>query len=181
MPSRLPSTFAQQVAVVNADGSALRVLTQYRKFKGGTAHPAWSPNGKRILFTGRLSIRDGSAADVWSVRPNGRDLRRLIANASDASWSPDGRRIAFSRRGNIYTATATGTQIRQLTRGSYADATVPAWSPDGSQIAYATMHYDKRENPTAECLTLMGADGSGQHEITRRDPDFWATSPDWQR
>jgi TolB protein len=180
MPARPPATFAQQVAIVSADGSGMHVLTHYSKFNGGTGHPAWSPDGKTILFTGGLSIREGSARDVWSVHPDGRGLRRLIANAADASWSPDGKRIAFSRRGDIYTATPAGTQIRQLTHGHYADATVPAWSPDGREIAYATMHYDKRENPIAECVTVMRADGSGRREITKRDANFWASSPDWK-
>lgn len=180
MPRRLPRMFAQQVAVVHADGRGFRVLTQYARFKGGTGHPAWSPDGNTILFSGRVSDRADARSDVWAVRPSGTGLRRVVADGGDAAWSPDGRAIAFSRRGDIYRASATGKGLRQLTHGHYADSSVPAWSPDGTRIAFTTTHYDKAKSVVGACLTVMNADGSDRREITRRDPDFWAQAPDWQ-
>lgn len=181
MPLRLPrGTFAQQVAVVNANGSGLRTLTSYAKFKGGAAHPAWSPNGKTIIFSGGTSSREGGRTDLWSLRPDGRGLHRLLVNADGAAWSPDGRRIAFSRRGDIYTATPAGTSLRQLTHGYYADSLEPSWSPDGARIVFSTAHYDKSKQETSQCITVMNADGANRHEITKRNPDFWAASPSWR-
>ena len=55
------------VYTVRIDGTALTKLTAtdgYRRY------PIWSPNGNRIAF------KDGY--DVVTVRPNGRDLRRLV-------------------------------------------------------------------------------------------------------
>jgi Tol biopolymer transport system component len=51
-----------------------------------TYHLTWSPNGTRFLVTG---IRPGEAVpDVYSVRTDGTDLRRLTTNldVSGASW-----------------------------------------------------------------------------------------------
>jgi TolB protein len=180
MPLRLPSTFAQQIAVVNADGSGLRTLTSYTTFKGGTAHPAWSPSGKTILFSGGTSSFERAQTDVWSVRPDGRGAHKLLANADAAAWSADGRRIAFSRRGDIYTATSVATGLRRITRGYYADSLEPSWSPDGTRIVFSTAYYDKSKQETSQCLTVINADGTNRREITKRDPDFWATSPSWQ-
>jgi Tol biopolymer transport system component len=171
---------SEQIAVINAGGSGLRVLTRNTMFKGGAAHPVWSPDGQTILFTGRMSLGEGARADVRSIRSTGGGLRRLIVDASDPALSPDGHRIAFSRHGDLYIASSAGNLIRRLTHGYYADSTAPDWSPDRTQIAYATALYDKHQQQVAQCLTIIDADGTHRHEITRRDPNFWATSPDWR-
>jgi Tol biopolymer transport system component len=182
LPLHVPRTgsLSEQIAVINADGSGLRVLTRTATFKGGAEYPAWSPDGRAILFDARTSLAEKARADVWAIRPNGSGLRRLIVDASDPAWSPDGRSVAFSRRGDLYTARSDGTFLRRLTRGYYADSTSPDWSPDGTQIAYATALYDKHKQQTSECIMVIGANGTHRHQITKCDPNFWATSPDWR-
>lgn len=182
LPLRPPTTgsLSEQIAVINADGSGLRVVTRNTTFKGGATHPAWSPDGRTILFSARTSLGEQARADVWSIRPSGSGLRRLIIDARDPAWSPDGRTIAFSRHGDLYTAGTTGNGPQRLTHGYYADSTAPDWSPGGRQIAYTTALYDKHEQQIGERLTIIDADGIHRHEITGRDPNFWATSPDWR-
>jgi Tol biopolymer transport system component len=182
LPLHPPTTgsLSEQIAVINADGSGLRILTRNTMFKGGAALPVWSPDGQTILFSGRMSLAQGARADVWSIRPDGSGLRRVIVDASDPAFSPDGHSIAFSRHGDLYTASSAGNLLRRLTRGYYADSAAPDWSPGGTQIAYATALYDKHQQQVGECLTIIDADGTHRHEITRRDPNFWATSPDWR-
>lgn len=53
--------------------------------------PFYSPDGKRIVFTHRTSYTN---FDVMTIRPDGRDLRRLTdsgANDAHATWAKDGR------------------------------------------------------------------------------------------
>ena len=182
LPLHVPTTgsLSEQIAVINADGSGLRVLTRSTMFKGGAAHPVWSPDGQTILFSGRMSSAEGARADVWSIRPSGGGLRRLIIDASDPAWSPDGHRIAFSRRGDLYTASSAGNLTQRLTHGYYADSAASDWSPGGTQIAYASALYDKHRQQVGQCLTIIDADGTHRHEVMKRDPNFWATSPDWR-
>jgi Tol biopolymer transport system component len=182
LPLHVPTTgsLSQQIGVINADGTGLRVLTRNTMFKGGAADPMWSPDGRTILFSGTLSLAERARADIWSIRPGGTGLRRLIVDASGPAWSPDGHRIAFSRHGDLYTASPLGNLLRRLTRGDYADSTAPDWSPGGTQIAYATAPYDEHQQQLGECLTIIDADGTHRHEIARSDPNFWATSPDWR-
>lgn len=182
LPLHLPTTgsISEQIAVINADGSGLRVLTRNTTFKGGAAHPAWSPDGRTILFSARMSSAERAQADVWSIRPNGSGLRRRIVDARDPAWSPDGHSIAFSRHGDLYIAGSTGKLLRRLTRGYFADSAEPDWSPDGTQIAYTTSLYDKHQEQVGECVTVIDANGTHRREITSRDPNFWATSPDWR-
>jgi TolB protein len=98
----------------------------------------FSPRGDRIA----LVLSDDGAAEIYSARPDGSDLRRLTRHrAIDVSptWSPDGSQIAFvsDRSGapQVYVMGANGGEPRRLTfQGSYN--TNPAWSPDGQWIAY---------------------------------------------
>ncbi len=98
----------------------------------------FAPKGDRL---GLVMSVDG-AAEIFTVRKDGRNLRRLTKNrAIDVSptWSPDGGRIAFvsDRSGTpqIYVMDADGGNLRRLTfNGTYN--TAPDWSPDGRWIAY---------------------------------------------
>jgi len=76
---------------MNADGTGTTKLTDG---DGLDAHPAWSPDGKRIAF---VSHRTGNN-DIWLTNADGTGLRNLTAHPSQdtsPAWSPDGRRIAF--------------------------------------------------------------------------------------
>jgi TolB protein len=102
--------------------------------------PAWSPDGQWLALT---STRDGNQ-ELYIVRPDGKDLRRLTNDPSiDAhpTWSPDSRRIAFatSRWGDLELAIidADGTGLARLTNSPGLDD-YPAWSSDGRAIAFTT-------------------------------------------
>ena len=111
------------------------------------AEPAWSPDGKRIVFVGPRQPRV-SKPEIYIMRADGTHIRRLTNNwnASDRSpdFSPDGKRIVFlSNRdatggaGNaeIWVMDTNGRHAVNLTRSPYIDDH-PAWSPDGSRILF---------------------------------------------
>jgi Tol biopolymer transport system component len=77
--------------LVDADGEGLHQLTPTTLAAEG---PGWSPDGSRILFE---SV-DGEQQDVYTIRPDGTDVRRLTTDGDSASatWTPDGR-ILFVR------------------------------------------------------------------------------------
>lgn len=80
--------------VVNADGSGLTSL-------GAGEHPTWSPDGQWLAF---MRVEDDgyefTGADLFTVRPDGRDLSQLTFSADlnemDPVWTPDGSAIAFN-------------------------------------------------------------------------------------
>ncbi|WP_435151856.1 prolyl oligopeptidase family serine peptidase [Haladaptatus sp. DFWS20] len=60
--------------------------------------PAWGP--ERIAFVSNRTDRpdDSMAMDVYTIAPDGSDLRRITdgeLSASNPSWGPDGRRLSF--------------------------------------------------------------------------------------
>jgi Tol biopolymer transport system component len=91
----------ESLFVVQTDGSNLRALPTL----GVVARdPDWSPDGMLIVFssmvfTGSQASGDLQIAiDLYTVRPDGSDLRRLTDDgiSSGATWTDDGR-IAFTR------------------------------------------------------------------------------------
>jgi len=68
------------LAVVPAAGGSVRRLTPF-----GTYYlPAWSPDGKRIVF----QQGPPGAEDLWTMRPDGKDLR-LLRPLPGAQTGPD--------------------------------------------------------------------------------------------
>lgn len=99
--------------VVDIDGQNLQQISPPTL---AAQDPAWSPDGTRILFE---SV-DGDHLDIYVVRPDGTDLRRLTTDgvSTSATWAPDGR-ILFARGS-----------------GSAGGDAGPGWwtmAPDGSQ------------------------------------------------
>jgi TolB protein len=78
--------------LARADGSGVRELTD---LLGDENRPTWAPDGTKIAFMGSTtpSSEDISASfDVYTIEPDGTDLRRLTEGASAApgalTWQP---------------------------------------------------------------------------------------------
>jgi TolB protein len=85
-----------ELRVIGADGSGDRLLAA--PIADDLTPPRWSPNGTRIAFTkpGR-----GFSESVFTIRPNGRDLRRISVShggetSTDPIWTGDGS-LLYSR------------------------------------------------------------------------------------
>ncbi len=69
----------------------------------------WSPDGRRIAFTG-----GSGEGDAYLINTDGSGIVRLTRNAQTPDWSPDGRRLAFVRYPAIYVMKANGTNQRRI-------------------------------------------------------------------
>lgn len=118
VPTSEHRLYDRTLYVVNVDGSNLRQLVPRELFAGGRI--SWAPDGSRILFTSAVEwlgldstgVRENSNqySDVYSVRPDGTDLRRLTNDtlprvdygvpvqfgATAVSWTREGR-VIFTR------------------------------------------------------------------------------------
>jgi Tol biopolymer transport system component len=142
----------------------------------------------RIAFT----KFDGIHLSIYTITPDGSDLRQVVTGAEGPAWSADGRKLAYFRdlsepnRGlTVADADGSGPVI---IRPATADADQfssreqsfvgPAWSPDGGTIAYeevrvACSHPSCIVAPMG--IRAIGADGSGDHLLPL--PSFGASNP----
>ncbi len=166
-----------QIWTMRKDGSHRRFVTR------GT-EPAWSPNGKRIVFVGPRAP-EGHRPAIYVMRADGTHIRRLTndrsASTRSPNFSPDGRRIVFvSNRGTgnveIWVMDIDGGHAVNLTRNPYIDDH-PAWSPDGSRILFERS--PDWVDPAA--IVVMKPDGSDQHQVGTLAGRMPTWSPDGKR
>ena len=162
---------------MDADGRKLRRLTNHPDWDH---EPAWSPDGRQIVFT---SGRDQNrSSDIYVMDTNGRNLRRLTNHPgldSFPAWSPNGRRIAFTstrdekNNFDIYIMNADGGSPHRLTNNPAMD-NFPAWSPDGRRIAFSSWR-------DGGGIYVMDANGHNIVRLTSGEDQFPVWSPDgWQ-
>ncbi|MGW3291993.1 TolB family protein, partial [Streptomyces sp. NPDC001002] len=160
---------------------------------GGTAHPltpadlepnrpTHAPDGALIAF---CAYR-GGGFHLWTVRPDGSDLRRRTDGPWDdrgPAWSPDGTRLAFAserggdpvdgspyrihvldlRTGAITRVTGVPGQQGPLQDAPWEDFD-PTWSPDGTRIQFVRAKVVTTAlGPALEARTIAAvpADGTG--------------------
>jgi Tol biopolymer transport system component len=145
------------IAVMDADGTDVAIITDPEGEETNDAHPSWSPDGERIAFC------------------------RKTASIRDIRWIGD----PVQDRGDVYTISADGTNLLRLTRSASVLNTKPTWSPDGATIAFAREHYAWTLNvspysvswsTTSEIYTV-DAEGGETNQLT--DSDGKCFSPSW--
>jgi TolB protein len=125
-----PATTAE-IFVMNADGTGLTSLTSNAIEERA---PAWSPDGKRLLFMCRIGPPGSPTSttptfEICVMNADGpygaEDWVRLTDNAVGdltPSWSPDGRRIVFHRQVAVGQG---GVQLWSINSTLNPDGTLP--------------------------------------------------------
>jgi Tol biopolymer transport system component len=111
--NRFGKPLNSELWVVNADGTDPRVVPLPEELKPGD--PDWSPDSSLIVFSSE-PIHDWreagvpGAPDVYTVRPDGRDLRQLTHDRDSGApgWTSDGK-ILFYRTGRMWLMDADGS------------------------------------------------------------------------
>jgi Tol biopolymer transport system component len=137
--------------IVILDVERNKVVQRLEVDLNGITNPTWSPDGRRVAFTGY----DGGLSDLFVIDRETGELTRLTSDRYadlQPAWSPDGRRLAF------VTDRGPKTDFEHLAFGNlglglYEFATgrvevvpgtdvgkniSPQWAPDGRSIAFVS-------------------------------------------
>lgn len=180
-PDGTQVAYADQGAVwvVAAAGGPPRRLAE-------AGSPVWLGNDRLIVSVerhdaSRLAVLD--VADPWPRRlcDTVSQAQSPAAGGASAShgdeWgaavSPDGTAVAFAftprddlLRTEIRTAEVASGAVRALTGTPLLADRSPVWSPDGATIAFVSERSGWYE------LHLVGADGSGERQLSRAEADL---------
>jgi Tol biopolymer transport system component len=127
---------------------------------------SWSPDGRRLAFTGRWL---GNAVVAWwSLNGRFQFVSGPSGSAFHPTWSPDGKRLAYGTERGIVVipSTSRGDQF-------------PLWSPDGRWIA--VQHYAKHNNKEIDSLDVLSPSGNARRRIFSAlfiSPSAWSPTSD---
>ena len=171
-----------EIYIMNPDGSQQVNLTQHPAEDYG---PAWSPNGKQILFS---SNRTEDLFDLYLMNADGTKVRKVFKDNQyrrDPAWSTDGKHIVYAQAAKrkavlpdgtllaptaeltLYIATPNGTSVEKLTKGFD-----PSWSPDGDEIVYVVTGLDHTPLGVYDVATRT-------HKVLNPNELPWTMSPAW--
>lgn len=169
--------YANQVCIMNADGSGYRRLTTEDNIQHFYASLA--PDGRHVLYAG---FREQNVYEIYELSLADGGLSRLtnkLGNLSAPEYSPDGNSIIFTR-GNpgsnqyqLLIMDRDGSNVGNIPQINGWD---PTWSPDGKQILFAS------DRDGLIQLFTVSLNGRNLHRVTNlpamRGRSDW--SPDGQ-
>lgn len=152
-----------QVALVDHHKSRTKTFVS---MKGIETFPAFSPDGRQVLFTSNGG--DSDNGDLFVKNFGDGDAVRLTSNPRSeicATWSPDGQQIAFLRESpnsrqkyQLMIIPATGGEERELGQVWHG----LDWSPDGKTLAVS----DNQEPGMPTVIYLLSASGTERRAVT---------------
>ncbi len=176
------SPVGRHIYLVKVDGSGLRQLTTGAGFD---ENPAFSPNGKQVVFDRHVGT---GKAHIFSVNVDGSDLHQLTNgsfNDSEPVYMPSGKRIVFvsdrdhdvkTDRSDIFAMAASGANQRVLIDGP-RNEDEPDTAPNGKSIAFVS------NRAAGINIFVAGANGKHVRQLTHNKRDCFSgncnLSPAW--
>lgn len=181
----------QNIHVIRPDGSDQQTITasgtapaasgngsRARGLRTTFNWPAWSPDGRRLAYTG---LAEGEAASLWSYDLADQRSLRLFTSQDEVPfylfWSPNGRQMAFlvQRRDSLSLLLAGADMADSARPLAHGAPLYLMWAPDSQQLL---LHIggSARFSPLAR-LSVANAASAREELLLHRPADF--RSPAW--
>jgi dipeptidyl aminopeptidase/acylaminoacyl peptidase len=135
---------------------------------GVTGPPVWSPAGRRIAFTARVSSADPAGSSAPRV------IRRLRYLLNGPGYIGDSFWHVFT----VPVDDAGPAAAAQLTSGDWHHFS-PAWSPDSNQITCVTTRRDEWDTEWVWDIYVLDADDRGAAARCLTDSQGTCAAPAW--
>lgn len=140
---------AHQIYSIKTDGTGLTDLS--RDPGSSDIEPAWSPDGRQIVYSGAGHPSGSVGGDLWIMNADGSSQTPLdhetngYSDGSYPAWSPDGTTIAFSANNgsgylHVWTVPASGGENAELVKNA-----IPGGNPVDEEV-------DWQPAPTSNAL-----------------------------
>ncbi len=130
-------TAANQICIMNADGSGFRRLTTDNTRQH--YYPSVAPDGRSVVYA---AFREPNIYEIYEIQLDGGGVVQLtdrLGNVNGPEISPDGGLIVFKlstpTSNEIWLMNRDGSDPRPIPNASGWD---PTWSPDGNFILFAS-------------------------------------------
>ncbi len=165
---------------IRPDGTSLSPLTCDPVMQDFAQYPAWSADGRRIVFQHDADDSDDMGRDLWVMNADGKN-RINITNSPNVdewqpAWFPSGRKIAYTAQG-IEVATLGDNGRVAKTTVLTSDGDEPAISPNGKRLAF----YSNRDGDAEIYVMRTDApEGPNNRPVKLTDNATYSDSqPDW--
>jgi len=163
----------QAIWEVNADGTGLHKVFMAPPGTGLDDGPAFTPDGKHIVFT--RCCPEGYGISLWMINSRGNGLtdvtKEHVVNGDGPAdltpqVSPNGKKIVFQRCFPdqpcvVATVNIDGSHLRDLTDNTVFESLHPNWSPDSRHIVFQIAYFGGGSD-----IAIMNPDGSGLTRLT---------------
>ena len=128
------------IFVAGATGESARRLSLFG------FHPAWSPDGQKVIFCSELissPLSRTSTSELWTVdvKGGGTPVKVHGGDAVEPAWSPNSKRIAYwaadTGQRDIFTIPIAGGAPVAITKDTAVDWG-PKWSADGRHLYFSS-------------------------------------------